>query len=207
MWAASALARAAPSCSRGATGASASQYDEEEQSSLLGKASEATSSVSGVLRAGAERVGLAPKRPPPSACALCLPELDYSTRITGFVFCFALGSLFSLLSLSSFSSVLLGNPGPFAFKYTIGNVLSVCSYCFLVGPRAQCEGMFSAERRIFTLCYLSSFGLTLFSCFYLKNWLFTLVALAAQVCAMVLYALSYLPSSMGLGLVRRLMGC
>ena len=116
-----------------------------------------------------------------------------------------LGVSFSLLSLGSFSSVLLGNPAPFAFKYTVGNVLSLSSYCFLVGPAKQCSGMFSAERRLITMCYLGSFGATLFCVFQLKNWLFTLVALAGQFVAMVLYALSYLPAGMGLGLVRRIL--
>lgn len=42
--------------------------------------------------------------------------------------------------------------------------------------------------------------------FYLKNWFFTLLALAVQCVTMALYALSYLPAGMGLGLVRRLLG-
>ena len=101
---------------------------------------------------------------------------------------------------------LLGNPAPFAFKYTVGNVLSLCSYAFLVGPARQCTGMFAPERALFTVCYLGSFATTLFCVFYLKNWLCTLLALVVQFAAMVLYALSYLPAGMGLGLVRRLLG-
>ena len=190
----------------GSAGSRSYYYDVEEQASLLG---EASASAAASLR---DRVGLAAKPPPPTPPPRswwhgCLPELSYSTRLGGFAFCFLLGTLFSLISLTSFSSVLLGNPGPFAFKYTVGNVLSICSYCFLVGPAKQCAGMFAPERRLLTLCYLLSFGATLFCTFYLKNWLCTTLALAAQSVAMLLYALSYLPAGMGLGLVRRLLGC
>ena len=79
----------------------------------------------------------------------------------GFGFCFILGTLLSLTSLSSFGAVLLGNPAPFAFKYTVGNVLSLCSYCFLVGPANQCSGMFAKSRWFITVSYLASFGATL----------------------------------------------
>lgn len=183
-------------------GASASRrgYDEEEQASLLGNTAAA-------LRARAESIGLAKPKPPPSRMEQCCPELSYSTRLTGFAFCFVFGILISLTSLNSFTSVLLGNPAPFAFKYTIGNVLSLCSYCFLVGPARQCAGMWAAERWIFTVCYLGSFAATLVCVFYLKNWLLTLVALSAQFVSMALYALSCLPAGMGLGMARRLIGC
>ena len=67
--------------------------------------------------------------------------------------------------------------------------------------------MFSADRRLITVCYLGSFGLTWFCVFSLKNWLCTVVAIVVQFVAMVLYALSYLPAGIGLGLVRRLLGC
>ena len=86
-------------------------------------------------------------------------------------------------------------------------MLSLCSYCFLVGPAKQCSGMFAPNRCLITSFYLGSFAATLVCCFYLKNWLFTLVALATQFVAMLLYALSFLPAGMGTGLMRRLVGC
>ena len=133
--------------------------------------------------------------------------MTYSTRLIGFAFCFILGTVLSMSSMSSFASVLLGNPAPFAFKYTLGNVLSLCSYCFLVGPAKQCASMWSAERWVFTVCYLGSFAATMVSVFYLKNWLLIVLALAAQFVSMALYALSLLPSGMGLSMMRRLFGC
>ena len=37
------------------------------------------------------------------------------------------------------SQLFLGNPTPFAFKYTLGNLLSLGSTTFLVGPKRQCD--------------------------------------------------------------------
>ena len=48
----------------------------------------------------------------------CCPVLTYQQRMLGFVITFALGGLLSLSALSSIGSIFLGNPAPFAFKYT-----------------------------------------------------------------------------------------
>ena len=53
------------------------------------------------------------------------------------------------------------------------------------------------------MCTCAPFDATVF---YLKNWFFTLLALATQFVAMILYALSFLPDGVGLGLMRRLVG-
>ena len=130
----------------GAADAASSEDDDEgdEESTLLG------------IR---RRLGYAPSKP--KHCAW-MPELSYSARLGGFAITFMLGVLLSLTSFSSFGSVLLGNPGPWAFKYTLGNVFSISSYCFLVGPARQCSGMFAAERRLYTLLYLGTLSTTLF---------------------------------------------
>ena len=165
--------------------------DDEERQSLLGEGS-ASSTIGALKNKAAIAVGLAKPEPPPSACS-CLPELSYTTRIAGFAFCFMLGLLLSLTSMSSFASLLTGHPGPFAFKYTLGNCLSLCSYCFLVGPRAQCAGMFAPTRVIATIAYLGSFALTLISIFVLRSFIVTIVAICLQFVAMLYYALSYIP--------------
>ena len=111
----------------------------------------------------------------------------------GFVVCMVLGLMLSLTSLSSVSSALLGNPTPFAIKYTMGNLLSLASYCFLVGPERQCAGMFAPERRLWTSAYLTSLVATLYCIFQLHSQMLTLACLIVQCIAMVYYALSYLP--------------
>ena len=139
---------------------------------------------------------VAPPPPKPSRCScLCrrLPTLSYRQRLTGFAICFCLGLLLSLTSLTSFSAILVGNPMPFAFKYTFGNVLSMGASSFLVGPVKQCEDMFAPVRRVASLLYVASLGTTLLCIFYLHNKLLTTISMCLQLFAMVWYCFSYLP--------------
>jgi hypothetical protein len=154
----------------------ADEEEDEEQQSLLG------GGPSAVKEAVKARLGLAPAQPAPTPTRLqrllhCIPELSYTTRLAGFSFCFIIGWLLTLTSISALGSLLLGNPLPFAFKYTVGNVLSTCAFCFLQGPARQCAGMCAAERRLATTFYLGSFAATLFCVFHLRSRLWTILAL------------------------------
>ena len=86
----------------------------------------------------------------------------------GFVITFALGGLLSLSALSSIGSIFLGNPAPFAVKYTLGNLLSISSSSFLVGPAKQCRDMLAPERAAASLIYFVTLLGTLLCVFVLK---------------------------------------
>ena len=188
----------------GASSSSSSGRDDddhdEEQQSLLGSTASSLKS----------RLGLAAPPPPPPPKNFCERitriELNYSTRLAGFASCFILGWMLSLMAISSFGSLLLGNPLPFAFKYTLGNVLSMGSFCFLQGPARQLQGMCSADRRVCTFCYLLSLALTLYFVFALQSKVLTVLGIAAQMVAAVFYALSYLPTGLRYGITRRIFG-
>ena len=98
----------------------------------------------------------------------CCPKLTRAQSLLGFAICFLFGGLLSLSALGSLPSLLLGNPAPFAFKYTFGNLLSLGSSSFLVGPSKQCRDMLQPERRTASLLYLCSLFGTLVSVFFLK---------------------------------------
>lgn len=61
--------------------------------------------------------------------------------------------------------LLAGNPVPFATMYSIGNVLAICSSCFLYGPWTQLKQMFAFTRIVTTTIYITMLGLTLFLVF------------------------------------------
>ena len=129
------------------------------------------------------------------AGGLC-PSLTFRQRLYGFALCFCVGVSISVTSLFSFSQLLLGHPMPFAIKYTVGNVLSLVSMCFLVGPNRQLRNMTSSTRWIAALVYLVAMGLTLVSCFVFRTKggaLIVLICIVVQFCAMAWYALSYIP--------------
>ena len=76
--------------------------------------------------------------------ALDASTLSYSTRIKGFVACFVLGVLISILS--SVLYALTFNLVTFSILYTLGNVVALASTCFLMGPVNQIKKMFAPTR-------------------------------------------------------------
>lgn len=79
------------------------------------------------------------------ACSHC-PAVTYQQRIIGSSSCLILGFLISLGSTVRIVELLKGNPEPFAIMYTLGNVLGVCSTCFIYGPWSQAKKMFAPTR-------------------------------------------------------------
>lgn len=55
----------------------------------------------------------------------------------GFATCFTLGYLMSFMSFRLIVKLVEGNPAPFVFLYSSGNVLSLMSSMFLSGPQRQ----------------------------------------------------------------------
>lgn len=123
----------------------------------------------------------------------CMPELSWEERMMGFAGCFAIGFALSLSSIFSFPALLLGDPSPFAWKYSIGNVLGIVSSAFLVGPQSQIEQMSSPVRLGATVAYVGSIVVTVFAALVLQEPLLTLAAMVVQFCALAWYCASYIP--------------
>ncbi|XP_060067768.1 vesicle transport protein SFT2B-like [Ylistrum balloti] len=117
--------------------------------------------------------------------------LSWSTRIKGFIVCFVLGVCLSILG----SCLLFLKDGLviFAVLYTFGNVLSLASTCFLMGPVNQLKKMFAKTRVIATLLVIVMFILTLVCAFALKNTALAIVCCVLQFLALTWYSLSYIP--------------
>uniref|UniRef100_A0A8B9BW47 Vesicle transport protein n=2 Tax=Anser TaxID=8842 RepID=A0A8B9BW47_9AVES len=92
-------------------------------------------------------------------------SLGWGTRVKGFIACFAIGCLFSVLG-----SCLIWIPGKglmlFAAFYTLGNIASIGSTLFLMGPMKQLKRMFEPTRLIATVVMLLCLVLTLCSAFW-----------------------------------------
>ncbi|XP_065165970.1 vesicle transport protein SFT2B [Atheta coriaria] len=116
--------------------------------------------------------------------------LSWSTRVKCFIGCFIIGLLLTLLG--SFA-LFLGGVKLFAVFYTLGNVVSIASTCFLVGPVNQFKKMFAATRAIATILVISSFILTLLAALLWKKPALALICIIIQSCAMTWYSISYIP--------------
>ncbi|CAL7951944.1 unnamed protein product [Xylocopa violacea] len=117
--------------------------------------------------------------------------LSWSTRIKGFAICFIVGILCSFLG--SFALFLHKGLTVFAVFYTLGNIISLASTCFLMGPFNQFKKMFAATRVIATILVFVTIAMTLFAALHLKNPGLALLFIIIQSLAMTWYSLSYIP--------------
>ncbi|XP_071455366.1 vesicle transport protein SFT2A [Hetaerina americana] len=118
-------------------------------------------------------------------------SLSWSTRLKAFVICFILGLLMSFLGTLC---LFLGKGlAMFSVIYTLGNLVSLASTCFLMGPFNQIKKMFAPTRAIATIVMFVCFGLTLFAGIGLKNAALALVFCILQFLAMTWYSISYIP--------------
>uniref|UniRef100_A0A8C7KQ00 Vesicle transport protein n=1 Tax=Oncorhynchus kisutch TaxID=8019 RepID=A0A8C7KQ00_ONCKI len=118
--------------------------------------------------------------------------LGWGTRMKGFIACFVLGVLCSILG-----TCLLWIPRVglilFAVLYTLGNVASLCSTMFLMGPLNQLKRMCAKERALATAIMLTCLVLTMCSAFWWKNNGLALLFCILQFLAFAWYGLSYIP--------------
>ena len=104
----------------------AKEQAKEATQGRCGDALAAASAVSGGRLGGASLGGrLRPKAEETRLDRLCrgCPALSYRQRLAGVACCMLAGTLLSLLSLLSFTQLMLGNPLPFALKYSLCPVL------------------------------------------------------------------------------------
>ncbi|NXY91348.1 SFT2B protein, partial [Alcedo cyanopectus] len=92
--------------------------------------------------------------------------LSWNTRVKGFVACFAIGCLFSVLGSCLLWIVPKKGLVLFAVFYTLGNIASIGSTLFLMGPVKQLKRMFEPTRLIATIVMLLCLILTLCSAFW-----------------------------------------
>ncbi|KAF1319712.1 Vesicle transport protein, partial [Globisporangium splendens] len=124
------------------------------------------------------------------------PSLTYQERVIGCVTCFTLGFLLSLGSTFRLAKLAHGNPAPFATAYTIGNLLSLASSMFFVGPCKQVQTMFHHKRRGSAIIYILFIFFTLTLCFspHIPHRVgLVLICVVFQFMALVWYTLSYVP--------------
>lgn len=122
----------------------------------------------------------------------CL-ELTLRQRILGFISCFSLGFLISIIATTK---LWVQDYVSFAELYSIGNILALLSTGFLVGPISQVKNMFHSKRIGATLVYLIMIATTLaVALAYDGGGKGVLVVICAitQGLALTWYTLSYIP--------------
>lgn len=117
-------------------------------------------------------------------------ELSYKQRLYGFIVCFCTGMLCSLIGTIC---IFFLNFVAFGVMYSIGNVCTIMSTMFVVGPLRQFKNMFDSKRLIATIVFIVTIALTLCAALWWKSAILCIVFLVVQMCAFIWYALSYIP--------------
>lgn len=112
-----------------------------------------------------------------------------------FVICFAL------------LPVLAVKPRKFAILWSVGSVLFLASWAFLMGPYQYAVHLISGPRLPFTAAYFGSIFMTIFFAVGLRSTILTLFSAIIQLLALVWYLVSYFPmGSTGLRFAARVGG-
>ena len=130
-------------------------------------------------------IGGGEPEPPKSFVENLTEELSLSrtNRLIGFATCLAMGFFFNFLAVSVFLVI----PRKFAIAFTLGNMMSIGSTMFLMGPWAQIKKMCSPERAPATTVYFVSMFCTLYCALALRSFILTIPCVIIQLCALIYY--------------------
>jgi hypothetical protein len=141
--------------------------------------------------------------PPPSewACGMSLTQ-----RIqVGVLLLLGAGFLF-MMSLFVFLPMVLLMPSKFATAFSVGSLLFMAAMAMFRGPRTTIMGFLDRDRLLFTGGYLGSLVLTLYATLVSQSYLLIVLAVVAQVAALLWYASSFIPGgTSGMGFMTRMM--
>lgn len=115
------------------------------------------------------------------------------------------GVLFSM-SLFVFLPMLILAPSKFATSVTFASLMFMSAFAILRGPKTTLMGLLQRERLPFTLAYVSSLVLTLYSTLIAHAYLLTVISVCAQALALAWYGASFVPGGVsGMGWMTRMM--
>ncbi|VDD86170.1 unnamed protein product [Enterobius vermicularis] len=118
--------------------------------------------------------------------------LSRTQRILAF-FMFLIAALFSFGTAVVMLPLVVVQARKFAALNTLGSVMLMLSFAFLLGPLNYLKHMFSEQRRVVTLAYLLTVFATLYSSLWLRSTLVTIFFSIIQAIALVWFVLSYAP--------------
>ncbi|VDC00880.1 unnamed protein product [Peniophora sp. CBMAI 1063] len=116
--------------------------------------------------------------------------LTRKQRLYGFVACYGIGFILSLLGTIL---LLLGGLTSFAILYALGTIVSLIGTGFLIGFSKQLKLMFKPVRVVATIIFLISIGLIFVGAFAIGNGVICIIFVMIEYVAFLWYTLSYIP--------------
>ncbi|XP_056109987.1 SFT2 domain containing 2a [Rhinichthys klamathensis goyatoka] len=118
--------------------------------------------------------------------------LGWGPRLKGFLACMVIGVVCTILGVCCLFIPKIGLI-LFIVFYTLGNICSLVSTMFLMGPLKQLKRMCDKTRAFATIVMITCLVLTLCAAFWWKIFALTLLFVILQVLAFAWYSLSYIP--------------
>ncbi|KAI0035753.1 SFT2-domain-containing protein [Vararia minispora EC-137] len=117
-------------------------------------------------------------------------SLTRTQRLYGFVACYAIGFILSLLgTIMLFVAGLVS----FAILFAFGTVISLIGTGFLIGFKKQLILMFKPVRIAATIVFLAMIGLIFVGAFVIGNGVVCIIFVVLEYLAFLWYTLSYIP--------------
>lgn len=132
---------------------------------------------------------LRPSQPEPG----CLPSLSTTQRWKMFFLLITCAAIFFAIAFFIGLPLLLFAPAKFAVSFTLGSILFSASFAVLEGPGPFFSRAFSWGRAPFTLFYVLSLGLTLYSSLVWHSYILVVISSVVQIAALLSYASSHIP--------------
>lgn len=116
--------------------------------------------------------------------------LTRTQRLYGFVGCYALGLVLSVLGTVM---LFIGGLASFAVLYALGTVVSLIGTGFLIGFTKQLKLMFKPVRVVATIVFLAMVVMIFISAFVLGSGTLCIIFVILEYLAFLWYTLSYIP--------------
>mmetsp|Transcript_22746 Transcript_22746/g.25662 ORF Transcript_22746/g.25662 Transcript_22746/m.25662 type:complete len:234 (-) Transcript_22746:2448-3149(-) len=106
--------------------------------------------------------------------------------------CFVMGGVFLFLS-SMFMPMMVLAPQKFALMFTLGSTCIIMGFAYMSGPTNYLKYLMTKEKIPFSVSYLASMGLTVYSALIWESYVLVLLFCGVQVFAMLWFTCSSLP--------------
>ena len=127
------------------------------------------------------------------------------TSYKTFFFVLAVGIVFIMLSFVFLPFVAI-NPQKFLSLFSIGSIIILSSFIFIYGTSEFLLMLFKCERIVFTLLYLGSLLLGIYSAFIKDLYILSLISVLCQFLTLVFFLLTLIPGgSSGISFIIEMM--
>lgn len=118
--------------------------------------------------------------------------LSFSQRITAFCLCLLVASL---LLFYSFTNLLTSffKPTAFTISYALSNFIFFFMFGFLSGFKSYVLNLFSGSKRAYTIFFIFTTFLSLYSALFFKSYILNMLLMIAQIVSFALFGITFIP--------------